>query len=568
MKRALRDNTKASLRRFSGSMLFFVCVVLSLTLAVGCDDVIEGKLSDVERAESLLSSDPQQALSIMEGIDRTTITDRGDIAYYALVYSEACYYNRKLIMSDSLTQISVNYYKNRNDHDHRARAYFQHGMVMNLAKQYPEAVIALTESLKSIKEYGNVRLEGVVRRTMGDVYRARYCYANSYEEYSKAYACFSLLNLPYHTYYTKYNMGQAAVKMCNYDEAEALFIEARDYAIENNDMDFLCAVLHELCEVTIMQEDYEECLETLDLFEEYDCLRWFISRYYGLRAIVSTEMGDHKAALDYVAQAEAVEYRDNAIIEDARYHIYKNMGDMESALYWLELVNERIGESLSVAAEQPVLNYQIDLLRNSLTQEVQQQKMSHQRNIAVYVTIATLVSLLIGMFRGLSQKKDRDIHRYIETIHELQITTNKNSDALSEAVDQLYNDRLSDLNRLCETYYEHADTARHATKVFEQVNDTIESIKSDEARIEELERLVDKCRNNLMKKLREQCPKLNSREQRLVLYSYAGFSSRAISVFMETNPVALSKMKYRIKLKIKECEAKDAEILISSLGDH
>jgi hypothetical protein len=36
---------------------------------------------------------------------------------------------------------------------------------------------------------------------------------------------------------------------------------------------------------------------------------------------------------------------------------------------------------------------------------------------------------------------------------------------------------------------------------------------------------------------------------------------------METNPVALSKMKYRIKLKIKECEAKDAELLISSLGD-
>jgi hypothetical protein len=36
---------------------------------------------------------------------------------------------------------------------------------------------------------------------------------------------------------------------------------------------------------------------------------------------------------------------------------------------------------------------------------------------------------------------------------------------------------------------------------------------------------------------------------------------------METNPVALSKMKYRIKLKIKECEAKDADLLISSIGD-
>ena len=70
-----------------------------------------------------------------------------------------------------------------------------------------------------------------------------------------------------------------------------------------------------------------------------------------------------------------------------------------------------------------------------------------------------------------------------------------------------------------------------------------------------------------MVKLREQCPKLNSKEIKVVLYSYAGFSSRAICVFMETNPVALSKIKYRIKLKIKECEAPDADLLITSIGD-
>ena len=140
------------------------------------------------------------------------------------------------------------------------------------------------------------------------------------------------------------------------------------------------------------------------------------------------------------------------------------------------------------------------------------------------------------------------------------------TDSLSEAVDHLYNDRLNDLNRLCETYYEHSDTSRHATKVFEQVRETIESIKGDEARIEELEKLVNSCRGNLMQKLREQCPKLNVKEQRVVLYSYAGFSSRAICIFVDSNPVALSKMKYRIKSKIRESECKDAELLISALN--
>ena len=402
---------------------------------------------------------------------------------------------------------------------------------------------------------------------MGDVYRARYCYKNSYQEYCLAYDCFHILQLKYHAYYTKYNMGQAAAKMRNYDEAEKILIEVRDYSIENNDMDLLCAVLHELCDIYLKQYEYEKCSEVLTLFEEYDCVFWFLSRYYAVRAIVSSELGDNDLAQEYITIAEEQSDRDEAIIEDAWYSIYKSMGDTKSALYWLELINKRLDESLMVAADQPVLNYQIDLLHNNLTKEEHELTITRQRNVAVYVTIAIILSLLLGILRAFAAKKDRDIQQYIETIHDLQITTHNSSDTLSEAVDQLYNDRLNDLNRLCETYYEHSDTSRHASKVFEQVRETIESIKSDDARIEELERLVNKCRGNLMQKLREQCPRLNSKEQRVVLYSYAGFSSRAICVFMETNPVALSKIKYRIKLKIKECEAKDAELLISSISD-
>ena len=566
MKRTVFHNVINKLHGTTTKVLCYLCAVVLLCVAAGCDPNKE-EINDIERAESMLRNNPEEALAIMESIDRSTIFENRELAYYALVYSEACYYNRKLISSDSLTSISVDYYDNRKDYDRRARAFFQHGMVLNLSKQYPEAIIALTESLESINKYGNVHLEGVVHRTMGDVYRARYCYKNSYNEYCLAYDCFHILQLKYHAYYTKYNMGQAAAKMHNYDEAEKLFIEVRDYSIENNDMDLLCTVLHELCDLYLKQEDYVKCSEVVKLFEKYDCVLWFVSRYYAVRAIVSSELGDNDLAREYITIAEEQTDRDEAIIEDAWYSIYKSMGDTKSALYWLELINKRLDESLMVAADQPVLNYQIDLLHNNLTKEEHELTITRQRNVAVYVTIAIILSLLLGILRAFAAKKDRDIQQYIETIHDLQITTHNSSDTLSEAVDQLYNDRLNDLNRLCETYYEHSDTSRHASKVFEQVRETIESIKSDDARIEELERLVNKCRGNLMQKLREQCPRLNSKEQRVVLYSYAGFSSRAICVFMETNPVALSKMKYRIKLKIKECEAKDADLLISSIGD-
>lgn len=550
-----------------GKHLCLMSIVFVLLTLVGCVTEKRNIMDSVAEAEAIVQSNPEEALRIMEGIDRNLITIDDDLGYYALVYSEANYYNRILVSSDSLTRVSIEQYNRSSDHHRRARAYFQHGLVLQLSDRLPEAMVAMTESLKSLDRHENIHLRGVVNRTMGDIYRARYCYPNSIEAYTNAYNCFKELNLPYHCYYTKYNMGQAAAKMHNYTQAESVLIEARDYAIETMDRDFLCAVLHELCEIYFRQKDFKKCGETLGLFEDYDCVLWFVSRYYAMSAIVSSEAGDNAEAQRLVEMAEGIENGDEAIIEIAKYHIALNSGNVEEALVWLQCINQRLDASLVDAAYQPVLNYQIDLLQSSLSSEARSKMMSRQRNIFIYVLIAILLSLLLGFLRGYAVKKNRDIQRYIETIHELQLTTNNASDSLSEAVDHLYNDRLNDLNRLCETYYEHSDTSRHATKVFEQVRETIESIKGDEARIEELEKLVNSCRGNLMQKLREQCPKLNVKEQRVVLYSYAGFSSRAICTFMDTNPVALSKVKYRIKLKIKECGAKDADLLIDSIGD-
>ena len=564
MKCALTTYSIKELRRYIAvSVLFIVVLIL-----VGCTPKQRNIMDSVAEAEKIVITNPTEALRIIESVDSEKITKDDDMGYYALVYSEARYYNRILVKSDSLTRLCVEEYRNERDHDRRARAYFQHAMVLQLNDSLPEAMIALTESLKSLDKHENIRLRGVVNRTMGDIYRARYCYPNSIVAYSNAYQCFKQIDLPYHCNYTKYNIGQSAVKMHSYNQAEKLFAEVRDYAIETGDMDFLCAVLHELCEIYFKQKDYDKCRETLDLFDQYDCVLWFVSRYYAMKAIVSAEDADIEEAHRLVEMALAEDESDKAIIEEAYYHIYKNSGDMENALLWQERINARLEESLLMAAHQPVLNYQIDLLQSNLDREEQYRRSTRQRNISIYVLIAIVLSLLIGFLRGYASKKNRDIQQYIDTIHELQLTTHTASDSLSEAVDRLYNDRLSDLNRLCETYYEFSDTSRHATKVFEQVRQTIESIKSDEARIEELENLVNSCRGNLMQKLREQCPKLNTKEQRVVVYSYAGFSSRAICTFMDTNPVALSKVKYRIKLKIKESGAKDTDLFIDSIGDH
>lgn len=563
LRHTARRATNSTIRRV---ILCGIVVGALATLLVSCSSYTELSRS-IDQAESLAEENPNKALEIISNIDKSQLRSSEIKARYALIYSEVSYYNRMLVNSDSLTRIAVAYYDKSNHHHERARAYFQHGMTLQLAGALPEAILALREAHNSLDKYKDNRLEGVVYRLEGDIYRASYLYRNSYNAYVEALQCFERENLPYHTHYTLYNMGQAAMKMRQTDLAEKLFIEARDYAIEVGNKDFLCAILHEMCEIYFQLGDKEKFSETVELFDRYDCVLWFVSHYYAMKAMATSNAGDTESAKQYAELATLDPSYDANAVERANYIICRNEGDNEGMVYWLTAMNERLRNALLASAEQPVMNYQLDLLNMTMERDEQQMRNMRHRMIAIYTIITMVLSILVAIMIHRRKQQKRDIQLYMETIHELQLTRQNTQEPLTYAVDKLYNDRLKDLNTLCETYYEHSDTSRHATKVFEQVRQTIEAIKSDEVRLAELESLVNSCRGGLMSKLREQCPKLNERELKVALYSFAGFSSRAICVFIDSNPTALSKLKYRIKTKIKESDATDAEQLISAISD-
>ena len=99
--------------------------------------------------------------------------------------------------------------------------------------------------------------------------------------------------------------------------------------------------------------------------------------------------------------------------------------------------------------------------------------------------------------------------------------------------------------------------------VFRQLQDTIESLKGDNARLEEMERVVNLYCNNIMAKLDEECPRLSERQRRIALYTFAGFSLRAIALFLNSNPVQISKDKYKIKDIIKRGNVPSQELFIT-----
>jgi hypothetical protein len=302
-------------------------------------------------------------------------------------------------------------------------------------------------------------------------------------------------------------------------------------------------------------------------FDTYDCLMYGESHKLSMEAMLLSYKGDKQGALELLSRAESAEDFEWADLQYARYIVYRNVGDGDNALRWEEKSRNAQDRLMIEVLEQPVLNVQIEMLQQSLDAAKREQLLVRQRNTLIYISIAIIVLFVGYVVLRRIRSKNRDIARYVETIKELSVALDSVPREMAASLSVLYRDRFSELNELCDIYYDHSGSSRHKSMVFNKLTDTIEAMKGDSERFEELERAVDEYRGGLMRRLKVLLPKLSERDYRVALYSFAGFSNRAISIFIDSDPVSVSKIKYNIKSKIRNFDNDDAAALIAALSE-
>lgn len=541
-----------------------------MALMVACSS--REALRSMERAEQLLEEAPEEALRVMEGVDGEALRTEEDRARYALVYSEACYYSYIDVDVDTLTQSMMRYYLESDNHAERARAMFQHAVVAYNGGELAEAMVALTEAEESLAKCANRKLEGAVQRLKGNIYSEGCLYLNAYDAYVAAREIYAELGLEEHVQFLDYDIGGTLIQLRRMEEAKSTLEGVLDYAIGVEDDNLVCAVAHELLDLSIYLDDYDMCREYVELFEREGVLLYGEPHFMCAKAMLVAHDGGLEEALALVDEAEAMEDDlEWADVEYARYIIHRNVGDGEGALYWQEQSVNAQDEMLLQVIEQPVLNVEVEKLRSDLDAELRERELVRERNAMIYVVVAVVVVAVVVALslyaRYRIRRKDSEIASYIETIESLRTDIERIPRDMASSITALYRDRFSELNELCDIYYDHSGSSRHKSLVFNKVLETIETIKGDSSRIDELGAMVDNYRDNALQRLKSVLPRISERDYRVALYAFAGFSNRAIALFIDSDPVAVSKIKYNIKSKLKGVEAADCEQLIALLSD-
>ncbi|MBD5366510.1 MAG: hypothetical protein HDR82_05815 [Bacteroides sp.] len=85
---------------------FYIVILLVVT---GCSLSTPGR-HELDRARTLMSTDPSAALSTLNQIDVSTLGDSADVARWALLYSEALVANKITAPTDTIVDIAIDYY--------------------------------------------------------------------------------------------------------------------------------------------------------------------------------------------------------------------------------------------------------------------------------------------------------------------------------------------------------------------------------------------------------------------------------------------------------------------------
>ena len=123
-------------------------IILSLLVALsftGCRD--HSPVADkLLQAETCMNEYPDSALTILKSIGQANLQTDEHRARYALLYSQALDKNYIDLTSDSLINIAVDFYKDRNDVRAKFHAYYYLGRIYTNANELTQATLVYMEA--------------------------------------------------------------------------------------------------------------------------------------------------------------------------------------------------------------------------------------------------------------------------------------------------------------------------------------------------------------------------------------------------------------------------------------
>lgn len=239
--------------------ILFILTILLLLACTACYRSTRHVTEHLSQAEGLIWAAPDSALHLLESISASRHLTGKEQADYALLLSLAQYRCYIPVSSDSLINLAIEYYKDKNDADKKGAAFYVKGCILEeYCKDIPNALLAYKEAETCIPDMDDKQYVARIYSSLGYINKKSFHLEPAKEYYQKAvqanidgkdtvaYAS-NLLNLS--TLY--YTLHQA-------DSANRCINALIDIADSLNDLDLQVKIYNNIANRKIFEKNYAE----------------------------------------------------------------------------------------------------------------------------------------------------------------------------------------------------------------------------------------------------------------------------------------------------------------------
>ena len=462
-------------------------IILFLLVALpfaGCRD--HSPVADkLQQAETCMNEHPDSALTVLKSIGQAELQSEEHRARYALLYSQALDKNYIDLTSDSLINIAVDFYKDRDDVRAKVLSYYYQGRIYTNANELIQATLAYMEAEQLVDELGDDYAAGLLYTQMGDIYRDYYDFPKALESYHLSTEHYHKADKPLHKLYGM--MSQSAIYKSMKKETDSYHILYNTLmeAKETSQTSVIRSCLGDLIMLCLDMDKQEEAVFFYnELIHHYSIERMTSSFYASLSLLMAKEKNVEKSQLYMNKAWERAKNQKDSI------HFYyissqvEQLSDSYQKAYWdleksVKLQNRRTREAL----QQPLLTAQKNFLNQELEYKEYKLRMERYIRLLGFIILLLVSVIVIAFLRTRFQKRLKEQHSLHEKkMEELQQEALKREESLRsytielETKSSLSKLNIERLNQELEESKKHIEEGR----IFrDQINQEMKSLKAD-----------------------------------------------------------------------------------------
>ena len=526
------------------SLYSFTIILLAV---LSCCDARDSRLRSID---AIIESDPEQAFVELQQLP-TAGMSAADSAYYALLYTQAQIKNFINVDSDSLISIAYNAYKLSENRDLRRRAHFYNAQIAFYAQKYRACMQDAIVAYDIAKEDNDPYWIAKAAELMADNLFYVYNFVQALEYTVEAADYYQKAERILNHRYALCDVASELINIQSYDRAKTLLDSLQNVVCKEVPVDTVLAkyISGLICSVDLENKDFDALKNSFpeacdSIYGDIYTIDMSIIQSY-----MMAEDGDVAGASGLLAETAAItdDEKERIRIMYADYLHLKNSGQHAEAVALSDSLLRMQSNIADQMLKESVIGVQRDFY--SAKAVAQQQKSTLMASILVCVAITALIiiSFLIIINRLRIRAKNAELEANLASLLNLQqqadsarYENNRLAGELarhalveknnSDVVEQLFKEKWSALNILCNEYFELDDSENSRTALLANIEKELKKLRTNKS-IKEIESSVNAYMGNIMTLLREECPFLKEDDYVFISLIYAGLSVRAVCLF-------------------------------------